>query len=377
MKNAVKNTAIVLLALTTIGLTAKVVNDSNGWLDKIIAKEPASENYLQIGDELLGKTVYFDYAAYATEINETSFTFGLLETDATEASDREVTTKFNLSGSSFNLGVSSGPAFGGYLSKDYYSWEGLYKIGFGETIHIESAGYVVDGTSLKITGLNQTIDLNRYFAYSEEALSEWKDYRKNHPFVKPEITEPDAENYLQVGDSLLGKTLYVNVDHLNADGISLQGSQNALVTLNSNDSGVTAYLGAYFSGFGLHVQNVPNTMSDRIDGSVGGIQALTIAESYVDTTSYDGAYPISITSLTVKSFQSGIDMNRYFSWTEDGTTKYAEYKAALFGQTSDSDSQPADSETSETEVKEKAKTETYAQEIVPIEDEDGRFGAFC
>lgn len=104
---------------------------------------------------------------------------------------------------------------------------------------------------------------------------------------------------------------------------------------------------------------------------------MTIAEAYVDTTSYDGAYPISVNYLTVKSFQSGIDVNRYFSWTEDGTTKYAEYKAALFGQTSDSDSQPADSETSETEVKEKAKTETYAQEIVPIEDEDGRFGAFC
>lgn len=235
MKNAVKNTAIVLLALTTVGLTAKVVNDSNGWLDKIIAKEPASENYLQIGDELCGKTVYFDYAAYMTEIATSYCLFGTLTTDAVGNLDSAtVTTAWYYTTPYLYMGINYAAAKSSVITAGFDADKGIYTIPFDETISGSGGNFTITGTSLTIETINEEIDVNRYFAYSEEALSEWKTYRKSHPFVKEE--------------------------------------------------------------------------------------------------------------------------------TEDETS---------------SESPTSDSETSEAEVKEKAKTETYAREIVPTEDEDGRFGAFC
>lgn len=369
MKNGLKNAALVLLTLATVGLAGKVINDSTGFVDKLIGKKPDSANYLQIGDELCGKTVYFDSESFKAENGVSGTEFGTLSTNAEIISGSgTITTEFTYVTPYLHMGIVFG-VLGGAITEGLNAETGIYAISFEEVIHpASSANFEYEATSLKITGLNQTIDVNRYFAYSEAALTEWKDWRKDHPFEAPEITKPDSVNYLKSGDELLGKTLYVNVDHLREDGFSLQGSAKTLISLNVDDANSSAYIGTGTAGFGLFISNGPNSISERIDTASGGIQALVFDESYVNTTAYEGAYPISVASVKVASIASGTDGKRYFSWTENGTEEWAEYRAALFGQTSDQG----------TDVQEKARTAaTYAHEVVPNEDTDARFGAFC
>jgi len=188
MKNGIKNTAIVLLLLAVGGLTAKIVNDENGWLDRITAKEPAAEGYLQVGDELLGKTVYFDADAFFGDFAspEETITFGSLSYVGEAISGGATLTpvwKYVPQSHTMQFGVTYGPT--SYVFSVVNTESGIVSHSFPEKIELELTGgsFQAEVTSLKIEALNEGLDLNRYFAYSEEALTEWQSWRKIHPFV--------------------------------------------------------------------------------------------------------------------------------------------------------------------------------------------------
>lgn len=188
MKNGLKNTAIVLLLLAVGGLVAKIVNDENGWLDRITAKEPAAEGYLQVGDDLLGKTVYFDANAFYSDFAspEEMITLGTLSYvgEAITGGATLVPVWSYIPMSHYmKLGVDYGPT--SYVFSVVDTESGIVSHSFPEKIELELTGgsFEAKVTSLKIEALNEGLDLNRYFAYSEEALTEWQSWRKIHPFV--------------------------------------------------------------------------------------------------------------------------------------------------------------------------------------------------
>lgn len=208
MKNGLKNAALVLLTLATVGLAGKVINDSTGFVDKLIGKKPDSANYLQVGDELLGKTLYLDSDTMVKDFlalckSEGDIAFGELETDAVSSSaSSSVSTFFGAhyqgrSDFCFKCEVKDGPA--NFTFTSTYWGKGIYKLTFPETISVSSSTSI-SGASLKIAAINQTIDLNSYVAYSEEALTEWKEYRKNHPFVKEEGSSETSSESDQTSD---------------------------------------------------------------------------------------------------------------------------------------------------------------------------------
>ncbi len=189
MKNGLKNTAIVLLLLAVGGLVAKIVNDENGWLDRITAKEPASEGYLQVGDELLGKTVYFDANAFYSDFasSEETITLGTLSYVGEAISGGATLTPvwhYVPQSHMMQFGVTYGPTSYVFSIADTAE-SGIDSHSFPEKIELELTGgsFQAEVTSLKIETLNEGLDLNRYFAYSEDALTEWQSWRKIHPFV--------------------------------------------------------------------------------------------------------------------------------------------------------------------------------------------------
>lgn len=189
MKNGLKNAALVLLTLATVGLAGKVINDSTGFVDKLIGKKPDSANYLQVGDELLGKTVYFDMPAFVEDYGDYSgtLTFGTLSYEGEAKTGGATLTPvwhYVPQSHMMQFGVTYGPTSYVFSIADTAE-SGIDSHSFPEKIELELTGgsFQAEVTSLKIETLNEGLDLNRYFAYSEDALTEWQSWRKIHPFV--------------------------------------------------------------------------------------------------------------------------------------------------------------------------------------------------
>lgn len=205
MKNGLKNAALVLLTLATVGLAGKVINDSTGFVDKLIGKKPDSANYLQVGDELLGKTVYFDMPAFVEDYGDYSgtLTFGTLSYEGeAKTGGATITPVFNYVSHSkaMQLGVTYGPTDDCFVVQTDSTEVSSYT--FAKKLYLELSGgsFSAEVTSLTIETLNEDIDLNCYFSYTEDGTSAWKTYRKKHPFVKEEGSSETSSEAGQTSD---------------------------------------------------------------------------------------------------------------------------------------------------------------------------------